>query len=310
MLRSRNLHGQLSCEKFKYQSAFLRKGGEILHKPNWDDLRYVLAVADHRSVNAAARALGVNHATVLRRVASFEDRFGEAVFRRSAQGYVVRPEKGKVIDALRQVEAAALAVDRAVQGASEPLSGTVRVTSTDTFCAHLLPEAVAAFRERVDTVRIDLISSNTHLDLSRLDADLTVRPTVRLPDQLTGRKAGQSTCAVYERPGAPPRWLGVSGGLAKVPGLDWIADTIPADQIGDSADSFVTLFHMVKLGLGRAVLPSILAETCAELRRVETGMPQIAIDLWVATHRDFAEAPRIRAVSDFLVAFLGQRLSA
>ena len=34
----------------------------------WDDLRYVLAVADAGSFAGAARTLGVNHTTVLRRV--------------------------------------------------------------------------------------------------------------------------------------------------------------------------------------------------------------------------------------------------
>ena len=37
----------------------------------WDDLRYVLAVAESGSLAAAARALGVNHTTVLRRVTGF-----------------------------------------------------------------------------------------------------------------------------------------------------------------------------------------------------------------------------------------------
>ena len=41
---------------------------------NWDDLRVVVAVAEHGSVAAAARVLEVNHATVLRRIAAFEER--------------------------------------------------------------------------------------------------------------------------------------------------------------------------------------------------------------------------------------------
>ena len=39
-------------------------------RANWDDLRYVLAVVEEGSVSAAARVLGVNHATVLRRIAA------------------------------------------------------------------------------------------------------------------------------------------------------------------------------------------------------------------------------------------------
>lgn len=43
-----------------------------MYSMNWDDLRFVLAVADQGSVSAAARDIGVTHATVLRRVAAFE----------------------------------------------------------------------------------------------------------------------------------------------------------------------------------------------------------------------------------------------
>jgi len=48
--------------------SFLQKAYEIMHRDNWDDLRYVLAVAETGSVSAAARMLKVNHATVLRRI--------------------------------------------------------------------------------------------------------------------------------------------------------------------------------------------------------------------------------------------------
>ena len=47
---------------------------------NWDDIRFVLAVAETGSLNAAAQLLGVTHATVLRRVAAFEARHGKTIF--------------------------------------------------------------------------------------------------------------------------------------------------------------------------------------------------------------------------------------
>ena len=43
---------------------------------DWDDVRYFLAVARGGSVRAAAERLGVNHATVLRRIAQLEERLG------------------------------------------------------------------------------------------------------------------------------------------------------------------------------------------------------------------------------------------
>ena len=50
---------------------------------NWNDLRFVLAVARSQSLAGAARRLGVNESTVGRRVAEAEQRFGARLFERS-----------------------------------------------------------------------------------------------------------------------------------------------------------------------------------------------------------------------------------
>ena len=60
---------------------------------DWDDVRYFLAVARGGSVRAAAERLGVNHATVLRRIAQFEERLGVQMFESLIpQGKMGRPE--------------------------------------------------------------------------------------------------------------------------------------------------------------------------------------------------------------------------
>ena len=111
---------------------------------DWEDLRYVLAVADKGSLSGAARKLGVNHATVLRRVNAFEENMGIAVFDRTARGYRIAPRRRRVLDAMQAVEEAALGVERAITAARSPLAGVVRVTSTDTLCLGILPEIIAA----------------------------------------------------------------------------------------------------------------------------------------------------------------------
>src|SRR3979411_3130740 len=54
---------------------------------DWDDVRYFLAVARGGSVRAAAERLGVNHATVLRRIAQLEERLGVHMFEKLPSGY-------------------------------------------------------------------------------------------------------------------------------------------------------------------------------------------------------------------------------
>src|SRR3546814_6961275 len=58
---------------------------------DWDDVRYFLAVAREGSVRAAAGRLGVNHATVLRRMAQLEERLGAQMFEKLPSGYRLPP---------------------------------------------------------------------------------------------------------------------------------------------------------------------------------------------------------------------------
>lgn len=271
-------------------------------KENWDDLRYVLAVAAEGSVSAAARVLGVNHATVLRRIAAFEDRHGAEIFEKSVRGYAISEDRVRVIDAAREVENAVLAVERIIQGAQAPLRGVVRVTSTDTFCTDVLPKVLSRWQGQEGELRIELLSTNAHLDLSRLHADIAVRPTVQLADELSGEVAAKLVFDVYARPGVDAGlWLGLSGALSRSMVAGWLADTCGADAIMGAADSFITLREMAAMGMGQAVLPCVLGDSDPRLERRRGLMPDMAVDIWVASHFDLADVPRIRAVRRLLV---------
>ena len=75
-------------------------------REDWDDLRMILAVAEAGSVSAAARGLGVNHATVLRRIAAFERATGIELFDKTARGYTVPEDRQRIVEAIGEVDAA------------------------------------------------------------------------------------------------------------------------------------------------------------------------------------------------------------
>lgn len=278
-----------------------------MHRVNWDDLRFVLAVAEAGSVSAAARGLKVNHATVLRRVAAFEESFGITVFDRTPQGYDVIPDRKRLIDALQEVGNSVLAVERIVAGATAPLRGTVRVTSTDTFCQSVLPAIVAQIGARQRELKIDLLSSNAHLDLGRLDADITVRPAEALPEGLFGERAAMLAFDVYAAPGRRDGWLGLSGPLARtIPGR-WLSENHGKSRFNGAADSFVTLREMAAEGAGRAILPCILGDRDGRLQRLRGILPPSRVAIWVASHTDLADVPRIRVVRRRLAEALAAR---
>ena len=58
-----------------------------MNSMNWDDMKYFLAVCRAGSIRAAAKLLDVNHATVSRRINSFEASLNLRLFERTAKGY-------------------------------------------------------------------------------------------------------------------------------------------------------------------------------------------------------------------------------
>src|ERR1700730_5515079 len=71
---------------------------------DWDDVRYFLAVARDGSMRAAAKHLGVNHATVLRRIAQLEERLGAQMFDKLPSGYRVTAAGEEVLELANQME--------------------------------------------------------------------------------------------------------------------------------------------------------------------------------------------------------------
>jgi DNA-binding transcriptional LysR family regulator len=297
-----------TLSKFPYHSPISHDTCEFMHRDNWDDLRFVLAVADSGSVSAAARRLGVNHATVLRRIAGFESRLNTALFERNAKGYRVPADRMQVVTALREAQDAILAVERVLKGATEPLRGELNVTSTDTFCQRVLPEIIAGFSDQAPDLRINLVCTNAHVDFDRLSADITVRPSGQLADGLFGDIACRLGFGVYQRKGVKTdRWLELQGPLGGASVAKWMHETIPAENIIQGADSFLVLQEMAAFGNGITVLPHVNAREDTRLIEVLDVMPETHVDIWVASHSDLANSPRIRAGQAMLLAGLKQQ---
>lgn len=292
--------------------VFSQGDSQKVHRANWDDLRYVLAVADSGSVSAAARALGVNHATVLRRIAAFEQAHGGAVFQRGQAGYEVLPERLAVIEAARLAAVAFDQVSGLMRGdgsAERP----IRVTSTDSLCQAVLPDVLSRPELVEGLPPIELCSGNSHRNLGRLEADITVRPTVSLPDDLVGLHAGDMDFAVYgARAEAVPEdaWLGVTGTLAASVVGGWFARLPQPKRFVASADSFVVLAELAARGRGLAVLPTLLGDRDPRLQRVESHGTVGSVGLWVASHVELAGAARLARVRVALAEGIGDWIAA
>jgi len=96
---------------------------------NWDDLKYVLEVARNGGVTAAARRLGVNHATVSRRIAALEESACVRLFDRLPGGYSPTSAGLEAVRAAEQMESAAQDLDRQLARRDVRPEGDVTLTA-------------------------------------------------------------------------------------------------------------------------------------------------------------------------------------
>ncbi|MEZ5779639.1 MAG: LysR family transcriptional regulator [Paracoccaceae bacterium] len=276
-------------------------------RDDWDDLRFVLAVADEGSVSGAARRLGVNHATVLRRVAAYEAATGVAIFDKTARGYAVPDARKRIIDAAREVERAVQSVGRLIQGARAPLTGEIRITSTDSLCCHVLPAALAGLRRDAPELKIELLCTNAHLDLGRIHADIAVRPALRLPADLTGEKAVDLGFGLFRAKGyAGEDWIGLAGPLAHTVASTWFDANVAPQRVVATADSFLVIREFAAARQGLAILPEFLGVEDGRLEAVPDVLPALSAPVWVASHSDLADVPRFAEARRALVKALSE----
>lgn len=286
-----------------------------MHRLRWDDLQYVHAVVEHGSLSAAARTLGVNHATVHRRIVALEDSFGISLFERMPGGYRLRPEGRDVLGALERIDSETARIERSFRGVRHSIEGTFRLTTTDTIATLLLPAHLAALTETHPGVRIELGITNHRVDMAEPVAEIALRPIRRLPDNMSGEQAGHLKFGIYgsrdylaeNRAGdhASHRWLGVTPTISRSPAGQWQSEHL--DQIPSiTADSFFPLATMASAGMGLAMLPAFVARTYPTLVPAAQFPEQPLMPFWVAAHRDLHALESI----NMLVAFFADALRA
>jgi len=281
---------------------------------NWDNLRYVLMVANRGSISAAARELEVNRTTVLRRINRFQEDLNCRIFDRGETGYVLTPEAEKMINAAREVENTLFNMQRQIAGRELKLEGEVRVTTTDTFVNAVLGPPLASFRERHPHIVVDVLVTNSILDLNRRDADVAIRPTGQPEANLVGRRLCDIEFGIYASPEFhaqlgpdlyAQRWIGFADDLLATPIGNWFDRAVDASNICVRCDSFVGLRSLAEVGLGLALLPSLLGDASDQLVPAGPPISEISTGLWILTHPDLARSARVHAFIEHFSEALG-----
>lgn len=280
---------------------------------NWDDLHILVVLEREGSLAGAARALGVNHATVSRRIGALEHALGHAVVRRLARSTPLT-ERGKEITAIaRDMEHGAQRIERLAHAAQSTLTGRVRLSAPPVLVSEVIIPAMRNLRADHPELQIEL-SANSHIaSLDSGQADLAVRMVEPQGKQNIIRRIGAVDFALYATPDIaklPPqdwRFIAFDETLAHVPQQRWLKEFAGDRPLDLLTGDFHSQFAAARAGLGIALLPCVMAQPCKDLVRVVTAHPE-ARSVWLVIHADLKHAPAVRAVADMLVTAFGETL--
>jgi DNA-binding transcriptional LysR family regulator len=272
------------------------------------DLRFVLAVSRGGSLLGAARALGVDKATVIRRIDALEESLGAKLVERAQRGWTLTAAGRTAAEAAERIEEE---IARLTGAVSEDEGGVVRLTAPAFFARQFLIPEMGRFQLGWPRIELRLLTTNAMLDLGKRDADIAVRNVRPDRGRLVSRPLGRLGHAVYaarsyvERRGAPRtrddlrahHLLGYEATTILQPELRWIAESgIPVVlRVTDT----LTLLDGVRAGLGIAPLPCCIGEHDRDLVRIDVcgrGRDEICC----VYPEDLRETARIRAAVDWL----------
>lgn len=283
---------------------------------DWNDLKYLLAVAREGSTLAAAKALGVSQSTVQRRLVELEKRIGRPLVTRYATGYRLT-ELGTTLRAdAEKVEESAVALERRAAASAEDVAGTLRVTCPEPLMYRFRQSSILDdFHARYPDLRVEFVMSDRYLDLAKGEADIAIRSGDVEEGMLVGRVIADSVWAVYasrsyiEEHGRPERLedlarhalVGFDGELSGHRAAKWIAEVAPAAAIVARNNSVLGVLYAVKSGIGIAPLPTALGDDEPELVRVLGPINEMTKSWRLLTHPDLRRTPRVAAFFEFVV---------
>lgn len=284
---------------------------------DWDDLRVFLAAERSGSLNAAATKLGVDAATVGRRLARLETALKATLFARSATGLKLTAAGARLLEIAHDAEASMDAAARV--GETDVSGGAVRLGAPEGFGTAILAPALADLHRQRPSLRIELAAQTSGL-LSATKREVDIAVTLAAPhaarlivEPLTDYQLGLYAAPAYLKRASAPQEVGdlrahtIVGyvdDLVPSPELRYLNEVHPDLNVAIASSSIRAQEEIVRAGAGIGVLPCFAADG---LTRVLPAQVRLTRRFWLSVHRDVAETARVRAVRTWLRGLVKSR---
>jgi DNA-binding transcriptional LysR family regulator len=272
---------------------------------DWNDLRYLLAVARAGSFAGAARRLDVNQTTVARRLNAIEAALGAHLFTRSDGSLALTKAGEAALEHAARIEREVEVLEQGMGNADQAVTGAVRLTSVPILINRVLIPTLPMLVREYPLLRLELIAEPRNLNLTRREADIAIRLARPETGAALTKRIGHLDYAIYGLAGRSSEslpWIPYEEGLSHLPQARFVAKAVASgEKMAPVAVSDAESLHeAVHAGVGKAVLPCLIADSDSSLSRLSGRQPILSREIWLMTHRELSRAPAIKAVIAWL----------
>jgi DNA-binding transcriptional LysR family regulator len=240
-------------------------------------LRILVAVADQETFSEAALHLDMSQSAVSHSISALEDHLGVVLFFRGRHGARLTPVGDRIVSHARIILQQAEAIAQEADLARGLKGGQVRIASFRSIAIHLLPDAIAQFKQRHPDIAVNLSEHDDYRQVEkalrdgRADIGFTLLPT---SDEFSGWKILENAYVALFPPDFEPLGPQLTWGeLARHPLIMPPADRIMMREVYDhvqahgyalnvvsEVETDTTIVNLVAQGLGATILPRLAAE--------------------------------------------------
>jgi LysR family hydrogen peroxide-inducible transcriptional activator len=243
---------------------------------NLRDLRYLVAVADHRHFGRAAEACFVSQPTLSTQIKKLEEELGVELVERNPRRIMLTAVGEQVVERAREVLREADSIREIARRSADPEAGSLRLGLFPTLGPYLLPHVVPEIRRRFPNLELLLVEEKTEEIVRRLRAGSLDAGILALPihdDQLHEEPLFEEDFVLAvpaEHPLARHEGLATSALLAgesvllldeghclRDQALSVCSLAGAKERAGFRATSLETLRQMVAAGVGVTLLPEL-----------------------------------------------------
>ncbi|MEQ8740855.1 MAG: LysR family transcriptional regulator [Hoeflea sp.] len=280
---------------------------------NWDDIRVFLAVARAGQILAAARRLGINHATAARRITSLEAALDTQLLVRRTNGCGLTGEGEAFLAHAERMEAEWLSAQASLGRTDSTISGTVRIGAPDGFGVSFLAPRLGSLTAQHPDLRLQLVPVPRSFSLPQREADIAITVERPAEGRLVARKLVDYTLSLYasrsylDAYGTPRnaedlkkhRLISYVEDLIFSPSLHFTREILRNWTARFEISSATGQTEAVRSGAGVAVLHDYIAGLDPNLVRV---LPEHRIErsYYMVYHESARDLARVRIVADHI----------